>query len=655
MREAETRDWQPTRERTAWLTASLVLVLVPHVIRMPVWVSLGFIGLAYWRLQHVFRGVKLPGRWTRLLLSIAIVVGVFLSYGTLFGRSAGIAALAVLAGMKLLETDTLRDAYAVVFLSFFLVITNFLYSQTIPTGLYMLLAVAVSGATLMSINSHEPGLKILPRLRYMATALLQATPLMLCLFLLFPRIPGPLWGLPKDAHSAVSGLSDTMSLGTISQLSQSTEAAFRVEFDGAIPPPAQLYWRGPVFTHTDGRTWSGGQPPLARHLPELGTVGEPLHYNITLEPHSQHWIFALDVPAGVQRGISMSERYELLSTTRIRERRRYRLRSFPNARMTQFTASERRATLALAGDAHPRTRQMALAWRSEISDDRALITRALDYFRTQPFYYTLRPPLLPEDPVDQFLFESRRGFCEHYASAFTVLMRAAGIPARVVTGYQGGDVNPLGDYIIVRQRDAHAWVEVWLDDAGWTRVDPTAAVSPERIELGMDATLPTTIGPAALGLQATGSVASFFRRLHHGWDTVNNSWNQWILGYGPSRQRELLARAGLDAGNWRSLLFTLLGALGAGLAIIGLWLARAWTSGDRISRAYSRFCTKLASTGLTRHDWEGPWDFAGRVSAARPELKRQVETIAELYIALRYAGTSNDIAGFEKRVSTFKP
>ena len=545
----EVQQWRPTRERVVWLAVALSLVLIPHVLRMPLWVTVSFVLLALWRVEHVIHGVRLPNRWYRSALSIVIVIGVFLSYGTLFGRQAGIAALAVLAGMKLLETDSLRDAYAAAFLGYFLVITNFLYSQTIATGVYMLVVVVVMTATLIVISAPSKGLEVKKNLRYAAGMLAQALPLMLVLFLLFPRVPGPLWGLPKDAHSATSGLSESMSPGAISQLGLSTQVAFRVEFDGPLPEPSTLYWRGPVFWNTDGHTWSAGEHLLNRKLPDLEPRGAPVYYNITLEPHDQHWIFALDVPGTVQRNMRISDQYQLFSTRRVRERIRFRLRSYPNGTMKRMTPEQQDAALRLADGAHPMARELAASWREETTNDSEVVERALQYFRSRPFFYTLRPSLLLNDPVDDFLFDTRRGFCEHYASSFTVLMRAAGIPARVVTGYQGGDVNPLGDYIIVRQRDAHAWSEVWLDERGWVRVDPTAAVSPQRIEQGMDAAIPNQIGPEVFNFAPSGRVAQIFRNLRHGWDTVNNTWNQWVLGYGPARQRSLLASVGIDAAN----------------------------------------------------------------------------------------------------------
>lgn len=655
MSDIETRHWEPNRDRTLWIAGSLALVLLPHAHRMPFWVTLGFVLLAFWRIEHVVRGTPLPGRWMRVALSLAIVLGVYASYGTLFGRNAGIAALSILAGMKLLEMDTLRDAYAAVFLGLFLVITNFLYSQTIPTGIYMVLVVIVLTAALTAINSSSSGLRVKQRLLHSGTLLVQALPLMLVLFVLFPRIPGPLWGLPKDAHSATSGLSDSMSPGTISQLGLSSAVAFRVEFDGPPPPPSKLYWRGPVFTHTDGRNWSGTEMFLNRRLPEIHPRGEPVRYTLTLEPHQQHWIFALDVPGTLQRNMRVSDDYQLVSTTRVQERRRYRLGSYIDARITHITPEQRRAGLRLPPGAHPKARALATEWRQEAGSDESFMERALLHFRTEPFFYTLRPPLLLGDPVDEFLFQSRRGFCEHYASAFTILMRAGGVPARVVTGYQGGEVNPLGDYLIVRQRDAHAWVEVWMGPRGWVRIDPTAAVSPSRIELGMNAILPAPIGPAAFGLETNESIASLFRGFRHGWDSINNTWNQWVLGYGPARQKEFLAGVGLDATNWKTLGASLLACIIVIMLAVALWLIRRRPAADPLVRAYARFCKKVARLGIKRRPAEGPSAYAERVCGLHPGLSGSVRRITDLYVDIRYAEAGGDVRDLRKAVATFRP
>ena len=653
--DVEIMHWRATRERIGWLAVSLSMVLVPHIPRMPVWVSVSFVILALWRVANAIYTIGLPNRWYRVLLSLAITIGVLLSFGTLFGREAGIAALVVLAGMKLLETETLRDAFVVTFLGYFLVITNFLYSQTIATGVYMLLVVIVMTATLITISSPHERFAIKTNLRYAFVLLVQSIPLMLVLFLLFPRIPGPLWGLPKDARSATSSLSDSMSPGTISELSLSSRVAFRVKFEGPIPPPSKLYWRGPVFWKTDGRTWSSGKHQLNNQLPDIELRGEPLYYSITQEPHNQRWVIALDVPGSVQSNIRISEQYQLFSNRRLRYRTRFRLRSYPDALMKHMTLEQRVEALALAPRTHPRARKLALQWRSEVANDAQLVDKALSYFRTQPFFYTLNPPLLIGDVVDEFLFESRRGFCEFYAAAFTVLMRAAGIPTRIVTGYQGGDLNPLGDYVIVRQRDAHAWSEVWLEGRGWVRVDPTAAVSPERIEQGLETTLPNPLIPEVFQLSPGTKLASVLKNLRHGLDAINNSWNLWVLGYGPAQQGNLLEKMGLDSSNLRGMLFTLLGAIVFILATVGVWLIRPTASPDPAVRTYRKFCTKLARLDIHRRPNEGPVDFSRRVGRQRPEIAQSVEAVTIMYVELRYTSSSGNYKLFDKMVSSFRP
>ena len=652
----ETRHWTLTPERTLWITGCLVLVMVPHMARLPVWVLASFATLAGWRVANAVRGVALPSKWLVILLSASMLGAVYASYGTLFGRSAGVALLAVLAGMKLMESRSLRDAYVLSSLGFFLVVTNFLYSQSIVTGVYMLAVVLIMIATLIGFASERGELDPRARLRMAAGILAQATPIMLVLFFLFPRLPGPLWGLPRDAHDAVSGLSESMSPGQISRLSLSDAVAFRVKFQGKAPAPSQLYWRGPVMWDTDGREWRSGQPARSWRAQYVELLGDPVDYTITIEPHQQFWLFALEVPTTVPRGAQMTQDFQLRTPKRLRARRRYQVRSFPAARLSRASMEEQTAALALPPGMHPRARDLAGTWRAQLQDDDAIVARALAYFAQQPFIYTLSPPLLKDDPVDEFLFDTRSGFCENYASSFTVLMRAAGIPARIVTGYQGGELNPLGDYLIVRQRDAHAWTEVWLGERGWVRVDPTGAVSPNRIQLGMDAAIPPTMGPAGLDLPSGGPLWETWRRWRHGVDAIKAGWNEWVLGYGTRRQHELLALFGVDAGNLRGLSMSMLAIVGIMLGVLALWLARRRrVPVDPISRAYGRFCRKLARAGVTRHGAEGPVDFAARVVSTRPLLREPVERITGMYVALRYAGKNIPTGEFKRAVSAFRP
>jgi len=652
----ETRHWSLTPERTLWITGCLVLVMVPHIARTPLWVLACFAALAAWRVANATRGIPLPSKWLIIGLSGVMLVAVYWHYGTLLGRNAGVTLLIVLAGMKLMESRHLRDAYVLSSLGYFLVITNFLYSQSIWTGVYMLLVVMLMTATLIAFSTERGELDARARLRMAATMLAQAAPIMLVLFFLFPRLPGPLWGLPRDAHSAVSGLSESMSPGRISRLSLSDAVAFRVTFEGRAPAANQLYWRGPVMWHTDGREWKSGRSPRSWRAQYVELQGEPLDYTVTIEPHQQFWLFALETPTTIPRGAQMTRDFQLRTLKPVHTRRRYRVRSFPEARRSVTSIEEQTAALALPPGMHPKARALAREWRAELADDTAIVARALGYYSRQPFVYTLTPPLLKNDPVDEFLFDTRSGFCESYASSFTVLMRAAGIPARIVTGYQGGELNPLGDYLIVRQRDAHAWTEVWLGPRGWVRVDPTGAVSPRRIHLGMDAAIPPTMGPAGLNLPSGGPLWETWRNWRHGVDAIKTGWNEWVLGYGTHRQYELLAYFGVDAGSLNALtvaMFTIVGAL---LGFLALWLVwRRPVPEDPVARVYRRFCRKLARAGVARRGSEGPRDFAARVALLRPPLGKSVERITAMYVAIRYAGESIPLGAFRRAVGAFRP
>lgn len=652
--QLEIAHWRLNLERLVWLCVATLLVLAPHAVRVPIWISVLFLLFAGWRLYAFKSGLAPPHRYVLAVVVLAMLAGVYLSYHTLTGRNAGVAMLAALAGMKILETRSLRDAYVIVFLGYFLVVTNFLFSQSIPAGLYMLVVVVVLTGTLIAVTSEESPLTPQRKLKLSAALLLQAVPLMLVAFLLFPRVPGPLWGLPKDAHSAMSGLSDVMQPGNISRLSLSDEVAFRVRFQGDIPPRQRLYWRGPVLWNTDGETWRQDE---FRRLAQISADNKgilPVHYTVTLEPHNRRWLFGLDLPVSVPEGKVMSTDFELRSRKPVRERIRYAMRSYLDYASLTTSRGDIQRGLALPAGKHPKARALALEWRENLDGDRQIVDRALDYFREQPFFYTLTPPVLTGDTVDEFLFDTRRGFCELYASAFAVLMRAAGIPTRIVTGYQGGELNELGDFLTVRQRDAHAWTEVWLNKGGWIRVDPTAAVAPERIEFGMDAAIPPPIGPRALNIQPSEPVRRAFRSLRQSWDALNSAWNEWVLGYGPDRQRLFLGRFGLDSRDLVRLALALLTLIGLLLAAVAVWLARRPGTRDPVLRAYRRYQRKLERAGLGRANGEGPLDYGRRVAATRPDLAGPVNRITALYIELRYASGPDDPRVLNRAVAAFR-
>jgi transglutaminase-like putative cysteine protease len=385
-------------------------------------------------------------------------------------------------------------------------------------------------------------------------------------------------------------------------------------------------------------------------------VGEPVRYAVTVEPHNLNWLFAVDLPATKPEGSRVTSDFQILQAKPLRERKRYEMLSYLTHRMAPAPISreELERGLQLPPDAAPRARALAERFRSESASDQEVLRRTLAFFTERPFYYTLSPPLLGNDPVDEFLFNSLRGFCEHYASAFTFLMRAAQVPARVVTGYHGGTPNPVGDYVIVRQADAHAWAEVWLDGEGWVRVDPTAAVSPERLEEGLAAAVPSD---DPVPLLARNDVA-WLRHALYRWDAITNEWNQLVLGYNPERQRSFLARVGFDDATWQTLAMVLLGTTGLVLiALTGLLLHNLRSQrNDPVQRAWQRFCRKLARRGAARHPSEGPVDYAHRIALQFPQVAADVRAVSELYVGLRYgkAVLQGDVEKLKALVASFK-
>ncbi|MBI3935362.1 MAG: DUF3488 domain-containing transglutaminase family protein [Betaproteobacteria bacterium] len=636
-----------------WLLAALAMVGAPHAGRVPWWITALAVTLMAWRGYLARFNLGLPSRWLLLLVIAGGTAGVFVSYGTIFGRDAGVALLIIMLSLKLLELATLRDAMLLVFLGYFLVITNFLYSQTIPTALYMLGSVWFITATMIGLHFavRYPG-PAAP-LRTAGVLLAQSVPLMLVFFVLFPRVQGPLWGLPRDAYAGITGLSDTMTPGSIANLSLSDAVAFRATFNGPIPNPTRLYWRGPVLWDFDGRTWSAGRPYFGKMRYETNSA--PVEYTITLEPHSKRWMFALDLPARMPPATIVTWDFQILSTIPIHNRVRYEMSSYTSYR---YGEEEREPVLArarrLPEGYNPRTRELARRMRGDAPDDRDLIRNVLAKFRNENFFYTLSPPPLGEHSVDEFLFATKSGFCEHYAAAFTVLMRAAGIPARIVTGYQGGEVNPITDYLIVRQADAHAWVEVWLEGQGWVRIDPTAAVSPQRVERGIAAAIPVS-DPLPLLVRTD---YEWLRRIRFTWDSIANNWNQWVLGYTQERQRQFLRSFGIADPAWRNLAAMLLVATGIAVLILAALVLRKLktTVTDPVLRAYRRFCGKLARKGLPRHPAEGPADYAARLARERPELAKAVSLVSALYISLRYGTDCDpaDVREFTRLVREFK-
>lgn len=614
------------RNALPWLWLSTLAATLPHAWHQPVWLSaLSGLLLALTGWRWLRQLPAWPG-WLPPLVAIAGASAIWFEFRTLFGREPGVALLVLFMAMKFLELRSQRDAMVIVALGNFLLLTHYFQSQDMLTGAWLLLAFWLLTASLVRL--HAGDIRWRDNLREAGVLALQAVPFMLVLFLLFPRVQGPLWGLPADAHKGLTGLSDTMAPGSVSELAQSDAIAFRVRFDGPPPNPAQRYWRGPVMERFDGQRWR----PLERPQPAatVTPLGPTVDYEITLEGHNQRWLLALDAPVKWPADAVLDGRMTLLASKPLTSRQRHRLGAAP---MYHFNRQESPATLALnrqlPAGLNPRSNALARQWKEELLAPERIVEAALRHFREQNFSYTLRPPLLGRDGIDQFLFESRRGFCEHYAAAFVVLMRAAGIPARVVGGYQGGEINPRDGYLTVRQSEAHAWAEVWLENRGWVRVDPTAAVAPERIEQGIASALPAGEPlPALLRLDN-----SWLRDLNFRWEALNNAWNQHVLGYDLARQRELLSRLGWPDADWPELATGLAGAMAM---LLGLTALVVLFKRPRLAPETVLWHRALRRLRVDCRPGETPGALLARLQVEQAASAARLAPVVEHYLRARY-------------------
>jgi transglutaminase-like putative cysteine protease len=638
-----------------WVLGALAAAVAPHVPFLPGWISLLIAAAVAWRWAAERRAWPLPPRWLRVLVAIAATLVVLGTYRTLNGIEAGTAFLVLLAGVKLLETRGSRDLTVIVFIAYFLLYSALLRDQRLPQLPYLLAGGVFLTAALMRVHAGSAGDSARDVLTRTGALLLQALPLAVLLFVLFPRLPGPFWGI-GTGESARTGLGDEMTPGDISDLSVSGAVAFRVRFSGELPPPAQRYWRGPVLHEFDGRSW---RRPRAQAFPsqEVTYLGEPVDYQITLEPTDRPWILALDIPAEwPEREAVRTYDFQLVASRRLSEVSSFRLRSYPSfIAGVELPQSLRRKGLQLPEEGNPRSRALARRLAAQYGDPRAIAQAMLTMFREQPFVYTLDPPKLAENAMDEFLFETRRGFCEHYASAFTLVMRAAGVPARVVSGYQGGEFNPLGGYLIVRQSDAHAWSEIWIEGRGWLRVDPTAAVAPERIERGLIGAM-DEFEPVPGRLR---DASNLWMQVSLRWDTLNDFWNERVVRFNAARQLDLLERLGVDDPDWRTLGLGMAASLAA--FFVGLSAYLAWRfrppARDWPARLHDVVRRRLVRRGLQPQPPEGPVAFLERAAAACPDLAADLAQIRDVYVDLRYGPlpTDADLRRLKHLVNRLRP
>ena len=607
---------------TLFLLLVIAWVLLPQTGRLPLWCSAGAAAVLLWRGWLALHARPLPRKaWLVLLLGLT-VAATYATHRTLLGRDAGVTLLVVLLTLKTLELRGRRDAFVIFFLGFFCILSNFFYSQSLLTAFSMVLGLL--GLLTALVNAHMPVGKppLLQAARTAGWMALLGAPIMLVLFLLFPRL-APLWGVPSDAMAGRSGLSASMEVGAIARLALDDSVAMRIKFEGQIPPQRELYFRGPVLSSFDGRNWQPLRASLPRRyaLPaNLLVAGEAIPYEVTLEPTNQPWLFVMEAAAqspelpGYRN--TMEADLQWLTSRPIADVVRYKATSHP-----VFSHGPARSVLGLQEfvDLPPGFNPRTLALASEIRRDPryaragagALVQVALQRLRNGGYSYTLEPGVYGRHTADEFWFDRKEGFCEHIASAFVVLMRAMDVPARIVTGYQGGELNSVDGFWVVRQSDAHAWAEVWQAGQGWVRVDPTSAVAP-----GRTGAFQRLAAPRGVVAQAFGNFSpTLSAQLRATWEAVNNSWSQWVLNYTQGKQLNLLKNIGFESPSWEDLGYLLIGVVILSSVAGGAWALWDQSQHDPWLRLLARARRRLARAGIESDASTTPRQLARQVLA----------------------------------------
>lgn len=637
---------EPDKNILIFLLTAIGLIVFPHIYHIPTTVFGFFCLLLGWRFVGIWKQNWLPGTPVILLLAAFGTVLLYSQHQGLLGRDAGTNLFIIALGLKLLEIKNERDLYLITYLAFIVAASQFLYEQSILMAAYILMVCCALLATLVYINSCKA--QTLASFKTAIIITVQALPIAVALFVLFPRVEAPRWMLFNDPHQARAGLSDSMEPGSISDLGESDELVFRVKFAGAIPPPGQRYWRGPVLSHTDGKRWT--QTFIQKNLSRPAISGTSYQYTILMEPQGKNWVFALDMPIQFSSPLTQNAGYQLITRGNPEKRAEYQVTSYPDYNTGLINLNENKAATQLPGEPSDKIKQLVAQLHGFDSAPDNFINQLLNHFRVEDFHYTLTPPVMEETPIESFLFKTRYGFCSHYASAFVYLMRVAHIPARVVTGYQGGELNKAGNFLEIRQADAHAWAEVWLKDSGWVRIDPTAAIAPERIERNIN-----------LNSQTFGDIAGVYspaynwlKQARQLWGSVDYSWQHWVINYDNKSQSSFLSSFGIN--DLKTLVYWMIAVIASITAVLCWFLLyQKPKSADKVLLLYNRFCKKLAKHGLNRSTGEGVKDFAERVKAKLPEQAVEIDQITTVFIRLRYgrAATGEDFQQLKTLVGLF--
>jgi protein-glutamine gamma-glutamyltransferase len=641
----------------------LLFTLPPMFGSLATWVPSFFLLTLAMKFWMEPKGYRLRSAVWKLILAAVTLAAILFSYGSLKGIESGVSVLVVLMSLKILEAHTAREFQVMVLIGWVLCLCGFFLSQDLAIALCLLTAFALLLMALIQFHGGPSSGNLRLPLGTTCKLLAQAAPLVLLLFLLFPRINTGLRLDIRDFRSAALGFSDRLSPGSIASVANSSEIAFRVEFpDTRTRPPGAMYWRGIVMWHCAGMEWRApSSRPVISHSSTQPSGGKAIRQRITLAPHGGHWMFALDRPFDVPPRAILARGNYVWSVQPIRKARRYEVTSSSEIAGKELPPHERRLALELPASITSAVRDLARSWIAENSNPRATVNTALQFFRTHGFRYSLSPGEYSRNDLDEFLFRRRVGFCEHYAASFATLMRLAGIPARVVVGYLGGEYNDLGRFFLVRQADTHAWCEVWLPDSGWTRVDPTTSVAPGRASLDLNSFLERRIASGEMGTPRSAFVtqlarSAIFANVRLAWEALNYEWDTRVLGFDADVQEVLLAHFGIADREPFLLIVQILVVVAALLVIYAGWMQmRTRSRADRVKALYDRFCRKLARQGVWRDPWEGPSDFSRRAAQLLPDESERIRQISNAYIALRYAPKSATSIHhrFAKEVSAF--
>ena len=663
--------WQIPRDCLFWLLVSVVISIGLHLEHLPPWVALAGIVATLWQIQLYRERWRQPGRLLKWSLAGACAGGLFLHYGRMSGLEPMVALLLSGYVLKLLEIHHKRDALVLLYLSYLIIILQSLFSTSIVSSLLVLAALLPVTAALVAMHAGVENSRPASAFRTGLAMTLQAIPLMLVMFIVMPRI-GSLWAVPQQ-NSGTTGVSDSMSPGDMTKLGRSGDVAFRVEFDGPIPEQSQLYWRGLVFSGFDGRRWDQQGPwgyndgqflqwsdeVLEAWDKVIVRQGEPLTYRITLEATNSPWLFALSTPVPQSSTVALSRDFRLVNREPVTSKLQYSVNSWLNNKLEPELLPGWRSKLerAIPSGFNPKTIEIARQWRRETPDTVALINRLLTLYNRE-FIYTLQPPALGKHTVDEFLWGTKKGFCEFYASSFVFFMRAAGVPARVVVGYQGGERHPTENYLLVHQYDAHAWAEVWIQGSGWLRVDPTAAVAPERIEMSFAdffSEQDEFLAESPFALERLRHI-NWLNTLRLKLDSLDYAWAKWVLGY-ENIQNDFLTGLLGSINPQRIALFLLLaGGIALLPVFIMLYLSREKNTRDQLDRLFLQYCLRLEKIGLPRQPGEGPRNYAERIGLQAPSLSEQVDSLTRLYESARYAEQQEtEIKRLKIALKLFKP